>query len=70
MALSHAAHLYNHTPKAALGNLSPMEIFTGSKSNHSQLLNAHTWGCPVYVLDPRLKDGKKIPKWEPRSRRG
>ena len=70
MALSHAAHLYNHTPKAALGNLSPMEIFTGSKSDHSQLLNAHTWGCPVYVLDPRLKDGKKIPKWEPRSRRG
>ena len=45
-----------------------MEIFTGSKSDHSQLLNAHTWGCPVYVLDPRLKDGKKIPKWEQRSR--
>jgi hypothetical protein len=24
----------------------------------------------VYVLDPKLQDGKKIPKWEPRSRRG
>ena len=24
----------------------------------------------MYVLDPRLQDGKKIPKWEPKSRRG
>jgi hypothetical protein len=31
---------------------------------------AHPWGCPVYVLDPRLQDGLKLPKWEPRSRRG
>ena len=28
------------------------------------------WGAPVYVLDPRLQDGHKIPKFEPRSRRG
>ena len=34
------------------------------------LRNVHTWGCPVYVLAPKLKDGQKIPKWEPRSRRG
>jgi hypothetical protein len=27
-------------------------------------------GCPVYVLDPKLQDGQKIPKWDPRSRRG
>ena len=34
------------------------------------LLRQHVWGCPVYVLDPRLQDGKKIPKWDPRVRRG
>ena len=28
------------------------------------------FGSPSYVLDPRLQDGKKIPKWEPRSRKG
>jgi len=28
------------------------------------------WGCPVYVLEPSLQDGKKIPKWLPQSRRG
>ena len=27
-------------------------------------------GCPVYVLDPSLQDGKTLPKWHPRSRRG
>jgi hypothetical protein len=34
------------------------------------LQHQHVWGCPVYVLDPRLQDGKKIPKWDPRVRRG
>jgi hypothetical protein len=28
------------------------------------------FGCPSYVLDPRLQDGFKIPKWEPRARLG
>ena len=26
--------------------------------------------CPCYVLDPKLHDGHKIPKWNPRARRG
>jgi len=26
------------------------------------------WGCPVFVLDPCLQDGKKIPKWNCRAR--
>jgi hypothetical protein len=49
MAMSHAVHLWNHTPKQASG-LAPIEIFSGSKSDHSHLLNAHPWGCPVYIL--------------------
>ena len=33
--------------------------------------NFHVWGCPTYVLEPKLqKPGVKIPKWDPRSRRG
>ena len=28
------------------------------------------WGCPGYVLSPTLQDGKKIPKWAPKARRG
>jgi hypothetical protein len=69
MAMSHAVHLWNHTPKMGSG-LAPIEVFTGSKTDYTHLLNAHPWGCPVYVLEPKLRDGHKLPKWEPRSKRG
>ena len=69
LAMTHAVHMHNHTPRRTDG-LCPVEIWSRSKSNHSHLKNAHPWGCPVYVLDPRLQDGFKLPKWEPRSRRG
>jgi hypothetical protein len=67
--MSYAVHLHNHTPRRQDG-LCPVEIWSKSKSNHSHLKNAHPFGCPVYVLDPRLQDGFKIPRWEPQSRRG
>ncbi len=69
MALSHAVYLYNHTPSQATG-LSPLEVFARTKSEHHALLHAHPWGCPAYVLEPQLREGQKIPKWDPRSRRG
>jgi len=68
-ALDYATHLWNYLPNRD-GGLSPMEIFSGSKSDYSAIKTAKTWGCPAYVLDPRLQDGKKIPKWDPRARRG
>ena len=37
---------------------------------HSKLYSPsglHVWGCPTFVFDPRLQDGKKLPKWSPRS---
>jgi hypothetical protein len=69
LALEHAAYLHNHTPNSALGGLNQEEIWSKSVASHSPLLHAHVWGCPAYVLDPRLTDGKNIPKWQPRSRR-
>jgi len=30
----------------------------------------HVWGCLTFVLDPRLQDGKKLPKCSPRSHLG
>jgi hypothetical protein len=67
-ALSYAAWLYNHIPKS--NGLAPIEIFCGTRTSCDYLRRARVFGCPVYVLDPRLQDGKKIPKWEPRARRG
>jgi hypothetical protein len=69
LALSHAVHLHNETPHM-LSRLSPTELWSRSKSSHSALINTHPWGYPVYVLQPRLQDGGKLPKWEPRSRHG
>ena len=35
------------------------------------LSNCHVWGCPAFVLEPKLqKPGVKIPKWAPRFRCG
>ena len=71
-AMDQAVHIWNNLPREKNG-LSPMEIFTGVTrvEEHSSIIEkAHTWGCPVYVLDPKLQDGKKLPKWDPRARRG
>ena len=56
LAMQHAVHLNNHTPRMHDG-LAPMEHWTRSKSTHTQLTCAHPWGCPAYVLNPKLQDG-------------
>jgi hypothetical protein len=33
-------------------------------------MDLHVWGCPLYFLDPKIQQGKKLPRWEPRSKRG
>jgi hypothetical protein len=69
-ALEHAAYLWNHLPRTDT-RLSPQELYTGSLFfSYDHLARLHTFGCPVYVLHPRLQDGQKVPKWQPRARRG
>jgi hypothetical protein len=51
--------------------LPPQELYTGSLFfSYNHLARLHTFGCPVYVLHPRLQDGQKVPEWQPRARRG
>jgi len=70
LAVSHAAYLYNNLPNEQTG-IAPIEIFSQTQSDYQAIRNAHPWGCPAYVLSPKLTEaGGKIPKWEPRSRRG
>ena len=68
-AVDHAAWLYNRIPQRGSG-LTPMELITNTKANHADLLRTHVWGCPVYVLEARLQDNQKIPKWNRRARMG
>jgi len=65
-ALRMAADIHNATPGPS--GLSPEEIFTQQKSRPDRLLDFHTFGCPVFVLEPSLQQGHKIPKWQPRAR--
>jgi hypothetical protein len=69
-ALEHSVYLWNHLPKKD-SLMAPVELFTGSTFIvYNHIARARVWGCPVYVLDPNLQDGTKLPKWDPRSRRG
>lgn len=67
-ALSYAAYAHNHLHHDDQGR-TPMEKF--SRTEHSfELSNIHAFGCPVRVLDHRLQNSQKIPRWEPRCRLG
>ena len=70
MALQHAELLCNHIPKQASGYL-PLQLFSKqlkALKDNEILATLPVWGCPVYVLEPTLQDGRKLPKWQPRSR--
>jgi hypothetical protein len=69
-ALEYAVYLWNNIPRKD-SLLAPLELFASSKfDSYDHLHRAHVWGYPVYVLDPKLQDGKKLPKWSARCRRG
>ena len=69
-AITHAAWLYNHLPNNNLRCMSPSEIFTKTQSDCRDLLRTRVWGCPTFILHPKLQDGQKIPKFNRRSRMG
>ncbi len=50
LVVNYAVWLYNRTPNRVSG-ISPLELLTGKKSDHWNLLRAQGWGCPCYVLD-------------------
>jgi hypothetical protein len=61
-----AVDVHNATPSPS--GLSLEEIFSKQTSRADRLVNFHMFGCPVFVLEPRLQQGLRIPKWQPRSR--
>jgi hypothetical protein len=65
--ITYAAHICNNTPTKGV---SPMDIFTGSTIPRHRLMDTHVWGCPVYILIPKVKHGQKLPQWQPRSHQG
>jgi hypothetical protein len=68
-AVKQAVWLYNPVPNFESG-LTPMELLTKQKADHRDILRSHVWGCPSYVLKPKLQNGQKLPKWNRWSRLG
>ncbi len=68
-AFKHAVWLHNRVPNRESG-LTPMELVTKQKADHLDILRTHVWGCPAFVLDPKLQNGQKLPKWNRRYRLG
>jgi len=63
-ALQLAVNLHNDTHGPS--GLSPLEIFSGVKSLSNKLCDFHPFGCPIFISDPSLQQGHKIPHWKPR----
>jgi hypothetical protein len=68
-ALDYAVWIYNHT-RSFNQPRSPFERFHKVIVTCQQIQRSRVFGSPVFVLDPRIQDGKKVPKWDPRSARG
>ena len=66
-----AVDQWNNTPHKDLRYLTPDERFAGAikrlTPKQETFCHFHPFGCPVYVVDPTITNGKKVPKWDPRS---
>jgi hypothetical protein len=58
-SVTYATHVSNTTPK---DGVCPAYIFFGSAVPRHKLMYLHVWGCPVYVLDPKIQQGQKLPR--------
>ena len=45
-------------------------MVTNDNASHIDLARTHVWGCPCYVLDTKLQNNHKLPKWNKRARMG
>ena len=69
MAMDHAVNIWTTLPSS--DGLSAKEKLACQKDlSFDALHQLHVWGAPKYVLKARLQDGKKVPKFDPRSRQG
>ena len=57
-------------PRKSFGWNTPLEMFTKTQSDHRHLLRTKVWGCPAFVLQAKLQDEHKIPKFNRRARMG
>ena len=69
MEVQYGTYLYNKDPDPSTG-LCPDDLFTKTRWEHRKFHVLHVQGCPLYVLDKTISDGKKLPLWKPRASQG
>lgn len=67
-AVDYAVYLFNRMPDPSTG-LSPLDVFSKTRWPQRRFQEMHVWGAPAYLLDKKIADGMKLPKWSPRSER-
>jgi hypothetical protein len=67
-AVRHVNEVFNSTPHSAQEQ-SPTAKFTGT-TEEPKTKHFHHFGCPVYVTDTGMQQGRKGPKWLQRARLG
>src|SRR5210317_633775 len=68
LAVLYASYILNRIPREDTGR-SPLELFSGTTWPMSKFQDFQVWGCPIYVLDGALANGRTLPRWKPRSDR-
>jgi hypothetical protein len=69
-ALRTANEIFNNAPTTTRPDMKlPLELFSKSPVRPN-LDHFQPFGCPVFVLDANMQAGKKLPKWQLRSRVG
>ena len=49
--------------------LAPVELLSRTKVSFGKSQHAHIFGCPVYVLDPKMQNFSMMPKFTATSSR-
>ena len=68
-AIRMANDVANSAPTIKDPSISPIELFSQVQVA-PRVKHSHTFGSPVYVLDSRLQELQRLPKWNNRSRIG
>ena len=64
MAMDQAVFIWNNLPRQE-SRLAPSEVLTGRIfDNYDHLQRLPVFELPCFVLDPKLQDGKYLPKWK------
>jgi hypothetical protein len=67
-AMRTASHVFNDTPtlQGDHKDKTPREIFTGVRIS-AEVRHHHTFGCPVYMTERSLQQGKSLSVWMSRA---